>query len=136
MSGIYATSTTIMFCLFCYTSTVLFRSLRVQTEGLSLHQADRLATIKRQYILACEVVDCLNDCFGWSVLLSVSSLFVSLINSSFYIFEETKEGFTVIDAAFTARNLLELWIICVQADGITKQVRQFENFPVGKMEIS
>ena len=83
---------------------------------------DRLALIKRRHTLVCEAMDTLNDCFGYTLLLSFMFFFINNINSAFYIFGDTTEGISLIDLLFSIEGVFHLIVVCCAADFITDQV--------------
>lgn len=127
LTGIYPISILTLFCLTSYASAALFQSIRSQIEQLDYHalQADRLAAIQHRYTLSCEVVDLINDCFGCNLLLSVSFLFVCIINSTFYTFGD--DQITLADISFALTAVIHLMAVCLAADHINSKVRLVSN---------
>lgn len=132
-STIYSTSLVILFCLLSYISSAFFDSIGRQVEQIN-RKNDRsryqsldealLLGIKRRHSLAIDVVACLNECFGWNLLLTISFLFVNIINSSFYIFGE-EGGMNITDLSFGLTSTVHLLALCLSADLITRQVNTF-----------
>lgn len=127
LTGVYPTSAFVLFCLMSYASAALFQSIQTQVEQIHHYQnrADRLALIQRRHTFSCEVVDCINDCFGCNLLLSVSFLLVSIINLSFYMFGD--DGISTSDVSFAVVNVIHLVAISLAADSINKHVVFFLN---------
>lgn len=86
------------------------------------NQADQLAIVKRRHNFVCEALNTMNDCFGFTLLLSVMFYFITNINSAFYMFSDTVEGITFMDISFAIMGVGHLMAICCAVDFITDQV--------------
>ena len=104
-------------------SSAVFKSIALQLNGnLPLQRTNNLANLKYHYVLACEIVDGINDCFGLSLLLIVPYHFVAIINASFYMFGQTGEVTTISEILFFAIYPINLFIVASAAEGIPIQV--------------
>lgn len=98
----------------------IVNNLNLKPEQLFSHVLD----LKQKHLYVCEMVDQINDCFGWMLAATLSFQFVAIVNSSFYIF-----GVLQADVQFTSvltflTHVLQLLIVCVIADPIREQVKK------------
>ncbi len=126
---IYPSWTFIMFAIVSYASSTIFKSITLQLKCLN-HQSTNdlrnvnLSHLKRFYVLACGTVDCIQDCFGWSLLLIIPYHFVAIINAAFYMFGQTEEIVATSEILFFMFYLINLFIITSAADSIHIQVNR------------
>lgn len=143
-SSIYPVTVLVLFAITGRCCTELFKSIRREIlrdeEGYWRNQSvsldarslptinsnelefvDIIRGLKLRYAMACETVECINDCFGPSLLLTTTYLVVDIVNISFYMFGEF-DGIEFADIFFGGTSLLHLTLICVVADWIANQV--------------
>lgn len=129
ISIIYPLTAIVIFVIHCYVSSLLFESIQsqiIQCEIQLLNGRDEdvrflLFTLKERHILACDTVDGINRCFGWTLLLSVIFFFVAVINSSFYLFG-LDNRISLPDVTFTVFSLTHLTLLCFTADRVQIKV--------------
>ena len=80
-----------------------------------------LLTTKRLHILACNTVEAINYCLGPALLLSTISLYLSIINSTFYFFGRDKLD-SLSDFMYTIVDIINLTLISCVSDHIQNKV--------------
>lgn len=115
---VHLSTSLILFVFFGQVSSSIFQSIQMQISPVCNSIA--LQKAKRSYIIACETVDALNNCFGWICLATIQFSFVGLINISFYLFGSNNLVLTDLAIFFT--YLIILVTICWTADGVRHQV--------------
>lgn len=125
LGQIYPMSVMVLFCLASYTSASLFTATQEQIIRLNYRvprSMERLASIKERHALVCEATACLTDCFGWSLLLTTTFLFLTIINSFFYFFGEMNDDrVMMIDVLCGTTGLIHLLILSIAAHYICDQ---------------
>ena len=119
LSEIYPTSVLVLFCLACNVSATMFQSIQKLIDQSTQNHQTLDSMIKKRHLLACELVDCLNNIFGMQLLLTTAFLFLSIINSSFYTLGENMESATGLFCIIVSS--IHLVMICSASDRITKQ---------------
>ena len=135
VSIIYPLTAIVVFVIHCYVSSLLFESVQSEihrNQILLMSGRDQdvrhlMSTFKQRHILACGTVDGINHCFGWILLLSTTFFFVSVINSSFYLFG-LDNIISVPDVAFTTFTVTHLICVCFTADRVQIKVETHLNF--------
>lgn len=132
--------TAIVLCnIICYVSAELFDSIHNElgsvnesTNTKTVHTINysRLKILTRRYLLGCDIVDAINDCFGWTLLSTSCFIFIALINQSFNVFAVV-ERITLVAVSFTFTNIITLALVCFPAHRIQSKVKLFslETFP-------
>lgn len=135
ISAVYPLTGLLLFTIHCYASSLAFESIHTDVKrneiqlmnGRNQDVSRLILLLKEKHILACDTVDGINDSFGWQLLLSMTFYFVSIINSSFYVFG-LDNHITVLDVTFFLFVLVNLTVTCVAADCIQNKVRDFHYF--------
>lgn len=132
-----AWSIQILFCILIRYVTIVFASLNRQMEVI-LGGDDSVALIgvklenwRQKHVLACQMVDCINDCFGLVLLLSVGCYFFSLIILSYelyYYFMKYMSGVSVdyqpiITVMLATRHFVHFVLIIIMPYQMQNQVR-------------
>ena len=129
--------TAIVLCnIICYVSAEIFDSIHNELNSLNestntktvqtIHHS-RLKMLERRYLLGCDTVDAINDCFGWTLLSSSSFIFVALINQSFNVFAVI-EQITLVAVSFLLSNVITLILVCFPAHRIQSKVALYMFF--------
>lgn len=115
----------------CYKAAALYQSMqklidRSHDNKTAVDDYSVFSIVKERNLLACEMVDCLNETFGWNLLLTVPCLFLSIINSTFYILGENdnEQKFMAVDMLCCFVSIAHLIVLCSAADYISGQVRE------------
>lgn len=123
--------TAIVLCnITCYISAEIFDSIHnelnsvcksTNTETVQTINYFQLKMLTRRYLLGCDTVDAINDCFGWTLLSSSCFIFVALINQSFNVFA-VNERITPVAISFLVSNVITLILVCFPANRIQSKV--------------
>ena len=135
---IYATGIVMFGSVLCWSAAESLRAVRREIQNsrslVPFLERDGFAqqilwwTEKQN--LVCQLVEHINQSFGFIILVEISYAFVSIIATSFYILvgvTSTRYDSLILSAFITFRNLFHLWIITYLADIITEEVYTTEN---------
>lgn len=113
-----------------YASSATFQSIALQLQ--SWHDqywtnnyltGANLTTLKGYYVLACQTVDTVQACFGWSLLMVISYHFVTVINMTFYMFGQIQLCYcTISDIVFFLFYFFNPFVVCSAAECVRVQV--------------
>ena len=122
LPSVYPTTTLVLFGISSYITSNIFYSLKQDLKTINISSA-QLRSWKHRHILATQLVNCLNNCFGWTLLISTCYLLLAIINSSFYFFGDLDSD--PLEIVFAMMNIFHLSIMTFSSDNIRKQVRSF-----------
>ncbi len=117
---VYSMTTLILFGISNFVIFHIFNSLKKDVEKIRISKT-QLAKWKHRHILACHLVNCVNDCFGWTLFLSTCFIFLSVINSTFYFFGDFDAD--PVEITLATMNILHLSLITFSSDYVRKEVR-------------
>ena len=121
--SVYPTLTLITFSISNYITAFIFYSLKEDVDKIIMSPT-HLQSWKHRHILACQLVNCINDCFGWTLLLSISFLFLATINSTFYFLDGfDAQSSSCLEIVFSMTNLFHLLLITFSSNYVHDQVR-------------
>ena len=129
LSTIYPISASLLFVVLCYASSHTFQFIQTEIKRFneSMLVKNRyqklllLTSMKNLHILACDTVDAINYSLGSALLLSTVSLFLSIINSSFFFFGRNKFN-SLPDIIFTFVDIIHLTSISCVSDHLQNKV--------------
>ncbi|KAI9562832.1 hypothetical protein GHT06_010287 [Daphnia sinensis] len=132
ISIIYPLTALVLFFTHCYASSLAFESIQTEVKrneiqlmnGREQDVSQLIFLFKERHILANETVDGINDSFGCYLLLATTSYFVSIINSTFYLFG-LDNRISLPDIIFTLFVLFNLTVTCFAADSIQNKMNTF-----------
>ena len=123
LSTIYPMTTLFLFVLLCYASSFTFQFIQTEMKRRQspVNDHEMLLMYKRLHIISCGTVDAVNNCFGFTLLLSTAFFFLTTINVTFYIFGRDN-AITTPDIIFGSTALFHLSILCFSADYVRNKV--------------
>lgn len=121
-----AWSIQILFTVVVAHATILFSSLNQQMKTILSPDSPmmsipiKLEKWRQNHVLVCQLVDCINDCFGLVLLLSITSYFINLIILSYKVFGDTLRylegdlvGFFLLNDAMLASGYFFHFVLIV-----------------------
>lgn len=132
---IYLMASLVLFAVISYMSTSVLKSFHqevqvwndVNVDRISLlESSDLLEMWKRRVQLIWKTLEALDNCFSWTLFLSVSFLCISFVAQSFDLYLCVMNNDSalkiVIDASYLAFLIIELSLICIPVDDRQHQV--------------
>ena len=119
--------------LFCLIALIVSMHLNVINSHLkddvSIIDGNKLLILKGQHLLTCEIVDKINQCLGFALLMEVIFTFVGMTNNLMYFLvsiTKTDWHIAILSLIFCVDQILvQFFSMSVSADRIVNQVRVF-----------
>lgn len=117
----------------------LFRQMRIEVEDIAVisHQLvdraefDPLNKWKLRYVLLTQLIDRINQCFGFVLLQSITYFYISIVNSAFYVFISLTYGNYISTGSYLyniVKHMLYLLAIALVPHKIKSEVRFAEKY--------
>ena len=123
IAGLYPHSGSILFCCLgqCIKLMLKYLKRRIESEMVS---SPIMADWKYNYALISRLVDRLNECFGFVLLVTISSLFIRIINNTFLsLLDYGMKGVSISALLFVVKDLVYLVLLTVTSDHMRKAVQ-------------
>lgn len=122
---VYPMSAILLFLILSHVSSISFQFCQLEIKRNAVDHKSDIRTlffkVKRQHIFASDMVDCINHCLGWTLLLTIPFTFVAIVNCSFYVFG-LDGTVSLPDVVFCIYAICNLTLICCFADDIRHKV--------------
>ena len=118
----HLTNSLVLFCICGQVLSFVFKSIREEI----VPEADvfTLSMALHRYHIACETVEAINNCFGWTFLAVIPFCMIGLVNVSFFLFEKHLSIYSEVDSIFAILPMyvINITAICWTADDIRQKV--------------
>ena len=138
---IYSFSSLVLFAVISYTCTSVLKSFQQEVQVWNsknvkisdLGSSNLLKLWKRRLQLIWKMLECINNCFTWTFLLSLCFLFTSFVTQSFYCYRGVMStnhydgSKFIVDGGFFSFLIIQLSLICIPVDDREHQVFKKNN---------
>ena len=111
---IYHTTALVLFAISSYATASILNSIHKEiesSEGITFVNCDPLENWKLRHLLACDTADAINDCFGWTLLLSTKFILIAIINESYYVLGDQIET-NSYEISYIFTYAIQICLIC------------------------
>ena len=129
----FITLSLVLFAICCYATAASFDLIKQEISRLNLIKMsppvalNRLRKLKRCHALVCDTVDEIDDCFGPTLLLSISYFLIRFINSFVRQFSDCFFPGFDLQTAISLTTFIELFywlsLICVPVNHLRFKVK-------------
>lgn len=129
VSQIYHTTALVLFAISSYATASIFNSIHKEMElheRISSDNCNLLEKWKRRHLLTSDTADAINECFGWTLLLSTIFVVIAIISETYYVFGDQIEV-NMYEISYIFTYVIQICLICLPPHELHIQVNNSIN---------